>query len=177
MMISHLVGWLWPVALAVATWFSLEFIGKPFLRFQDMRAQVLRTILRGTLGSLVPVTSSGTREAAIATSREHAIKFKSEMAELSISLLAFKESEYLATAALGFLGYRIESAAQAAFALSMAELPDDAGPIGGDDDRFEMVEGILRESLRLRVPDLIAERMQRDFEACLKQAATEEGES
>jgi hypothetical protein len=176
-MISNVLGWLWPVLLAVATWFSLEFIGKPFLRFQDIRAQVLRTMIRGTLGSIIPITSSGSREAAVSATREHAIKFKSDLAELSISLIAFKDTEFIATAVLSFLGYRIESAGLSAFALSMTKLPDDSGPIGGGDDRFEMMEGILRETLRLRVPQHIADKMQRDFDAYLKQASAKESES
>jgi hypothetical protein len=104
---SAMTAWIWPIFLAIAAWFSLEFIGKPFLRFQEMRSNVLRATLRGTLGSFVSITTGDGREELISANRENALRFKTEMADLAVSLLAFTETEYLASKALRLLGYEI----------------------------------------------------------------------
>ena len=173
-MIPDIAMWAWPILLAVATWFSLEFIGKPFLRFQEIRAQVLRTMLRGTLASFMSVTKSESREAAIGASREEATKFKIDMGELAVSLLAFNETEYLASMALRLLGYEIESAASSAFVLSITSLPEGPLPVGAGNERFETMEAILRESLRLTIPAEMAEKLRRDEDRYMERVVAEE---
>jgi hypothetical protein len=172
---SAMTAWIWPIFLAIAAWFSLEFIGKPFLRFQEMRSNVLRATLRGTLGSFVSITTGDGREELISANRENALRFKTEMADLAVSLLAFTETEYLASKALRLLGYEIESAAHSAVGLSITRLPDGAFPIGAGSDKFEILEGILRESLRLSVPPAIAEKLRLDWESYLEKTLAEEG--
>jgi hypothetical protein len=47
--------------------------------------------------------------------------------------------------------------------------PDGASPIGAD-DKFEILEGVLRDSLRLRITPEMADKMARSFDEWLRRA-------
>ncbi|GMP01613.1 hypothetical protein [Bradyrhizobium sp. TM239] len=173
-MLPEIAKWGGPIIAAVAAWFSLEFVGKPFLKFYELRASALRLMLRNILTTTFYIAVSQSRKSAIENSREEARKFKMEMNELAVSLAIFKETQWLASRALRLIGYNLEIAVGCAFALSLARLPEGVSPVGGEDDKFHVLEAILRQSLHLSVHPEMAERLEQDFEKWLQTEQSQE---
>lgn len=149
--LSDVTRWAGPILLAIVTWFIVELIGKPFLRFRDLRGEIQRTLYRRNLATRVYQTLSGSREEKIKIGREQAIKFKENLTEQAVSLLTFRETESLASSALKLLGYgSLDELAACAFALAVTPLPDDVLLLGEGDSNFQLIERTLLAGLRLK---------------------------
>ncbi|WP_156163408.1 hypothetical protein [Bradyrhizobium sp. LTSP857] len=149
--LSDVARWAGPILLAIMTWFIVELIAKPFLRFRDLRGEIQRTLYRRILATRVYQTLTGSYEEKIKISREQAIKFKEDLAEHAVSLLVFRETETLASSTLKVLGYgSLNALALGAGALAVTPLPNDGLLLGEGDANFQEIEKTLCANLRLK---------------------------
>lgn len=153
--VGLVMAWGWPILVAAATWFVLEFAAKPYLSFRGLRRTVQAQLV--TLETTIFLALSESHLDRASMVQAYSLQIESiakELRESGILLIAMSDTEWLLTKILSLLGYDLKLAGVSLLTVPLlANRRDADGFLSAiHDDKGVKLLTLLRGTLHL--PDL-----------------------